>query len=215
MPNFIDLSGQQFGRLRVIGRTTNQRRLVQWNCLCDCGAEAVASTKKLRNGRKQSCGCLWLDAITEAKTKHGHSSGRTVSSELRTWMALRGRCNNPRNRAFQNYGGRGIRVCERWNDFSMFLADMGPRPKGTSIDRIDNARGYEPGNCRWALPAQQCRNRRNNIFVLFDGRQMCVTDAARLAGLKRQTVLHRVKAGWPAERLLLPVALPTAPPCRS
>lgn len=206
MGTFIDLSGQRFGKLLVKSRAASNDSLVRWDCLCDCGQETIASTKKLRNGRKQSCGCLWLPAVVEAKTKHGHASNGRITTELRIWMNMRNRCSSPTNPSYPDYGGRGIEVCERWNDFGLFFADMGPRPSPAhTIDRKDNDGDYEPDNCRWATKIEQSRNKRSNVNVIFDGVEMCVTEAATLTGLNPSTILWRINAGWPESELFAPL----------
>lgn len=205
MGKFIDLTGQRFGRLTVLARAERSSGLVVWECKCDCGEATVASTKKLRNGRRVSCGCYRLESTIAAKMKHGHSSGGKVTPELNIWMGMRGRCNNKAHPAYQRYGGRGITVCERWDDFSAFLEDMGPRPGCEySLERKDNDRGYEPDNCVWATRGQQCRNRRSNIYVELGGNRMCLSDAAVAAGIGAGTVRWRLHAGWPMSRLFEP-----------
>lgn len=155
---FTDMTGQKFGRLLVIERSGRSTRgFVAWLCQCDCGGTKIADGGSLREGFVKSCGCLLIETAAERNFKHG----RCGTPEHRAWKALRGRCNNPNDPAYANYGGRGIRVCERWNSFDNFLADMGlkPTPKH-SIDRIDNNGNYEPGNCRWATDSQQNKNKR-------------------------------------------------------
>lgn len=206
MGTFIDLAGERFGRLRVIGQVENRGSLVQWHCACDCGRETTATTKKLRGGRKNSCGCLWLPAIVQAKTKHGHSAGGSVSGELGTWMTMRARCNNPAHRAFDKYGGRGIVVCERWDDFANFYSDMGPRPTiAHTLDRRDNDGNYEPDNCRWATKREQAQNTSRNVNVSYGGQMMCAAEAARRCGISINALLWRIHAGWSQDRLFSPV----------
>ncbi len=116
---------------------------------------------------------------------------------------MRGRCRDPRNKCFANYGGRGITVCERWSDFAAFLADMGPRPSlEHSIDRIDNSAGYSPENCRWATKSDQMRNTRRNNNLTFRGETLCVSAWAERVGIARRTLLSRIKLGWSVERVL-------------
>lgn len=127
-----------------------------------------------------------------------------------TWNGMKSRCLNPNNAQYHNYGGRGITVCERWRQsFEAFCEDMGPRPPGTSIDRINNDLGYSPENCRWATPAVQRRNQRTSHYLEFDGKRMVLQDWADYIGISRATLDHRINLlGWSVERALTTPALP-------
>lgn len=155
----IDLTGMRFGRLEVIKRGENIGRSAAFECRCDCGTMLTARAASLRNGDTASCGCYRAEKMAEKQRKHGHFGSRTYNS----WASMLSRCRDKNKPAYARYGAIGITVCERWEKFENFLADMGERPEGCSIDRIDNDKGYEPGNCRWATPIQQRRNQRRYI----------------------------------------------------
>jgi hypothetical protein len=157
----IDLAGQRFGRLIVVEFSgLDSWHEANWRCRCDCGKEKVIPGSKLRLGNTKSCGCMKAERIGNSRRTHG----RTGTSEYRTWRAMRERCASPNNKDFKDYGGRGIKVCVRWEKFENFLADMGPRPKGRSLHRVDNNGLYEPENCKWETWTEQARNRRPRKF---------------------------------------------------
>lgn len=161
----IEMTGLRYGRLLVIGNAgKTAHRQMLWACRCDCGGQSVVAGGDLRRGKITSCGCQRIERSIEVNTKHGHAAraGSPPSPEYEAWHSMQQRCYNPNVRGFENYGGRGITVCERWRDsFGNFLADMGMRPSDEhSIDRKDNERGYGPDNCRWSTAKEQANNRR-------------------------------------------------------
>jgi hypothetical protein len=149
----IDLRGQKFGKLTVVSRAPQTGASNSlWLCQCECGKTTVTRSNKLRGGYTRSCGCY----VAEVNTKHGMHLTPTYSS----WRMMLQRCTNPKSPRWNRYGGRGISVCARWRDFEKFLADMGVRPAGTTLDRFPDPDGnYQPGNCRWGTKEQQYSNR--------------------------------------------------------
>lgn len=165
----IDMTGQRYGFLRVVERADTKNKGARWRCLCDCGKEAVVRRSSLLAGQR-SCGCLerygWTMEeaarrnVKEGHVAHGHSQDRRHSRTYSSWHHMKQRCTNPNNHRYSDYGGRGIGVCDRWARFENFLTDMGERPEGLTLDRVDNEGHYEPGNCRWATRSEQDHNKR-------------------------------------------------------
>ena len=165
MPSFIDITGQRFGRLVAVKPVGRSDGKVVWMLTCDCGRSTQTKVNLLRRGSTTSCGCYWREQCAKAcrrRTRHGESRhGGETTRTYRTWEAMRARCRNPNNPNYKHYGARGIAICARWDVYENFLADMGNRPPGRSLDRIDNNAGYAPENCRWATPKQQRANQRH------------------------------------------------------
>ena len=153
MPAFKDITGQRFGRLIAVRFShIGENRYAQWICACDCGVETLISGDKLRRGTTNSCGCVRREIAAARNFKHGHARVGALSPTFESWRSMLDRCYRPANDSWKHYGGKGIKVCERWHVFANFLADMGERPKGMTIHRLDSNRDYEPGNCEWRTP---------------------------------------------------------------
>lgn len=183
----IDLSGSVFGRWLVLGRTKG----ANWRCLCACGVQKAVQGSSLKLGKSVSCGCF----AREMNTTHGMEG----TSVYAIWAGMKQRCSNPNSSHYADYGGRGIRVCEQWQTFEGFYADMGDRPKGMSIDRYpDNDGNYEPGNVRWANPTMQIRNRSTTVKI---GDEAAAAIAER-HGISIKRFRDRVQSGITGDELL-------------
>jgi hypothetical protein len=195
MPNFIDFTGRQFGRLTVIRRAENTKsRMTQWLCRCECGTEKAITVANL-GSNTNSCGCLrnTQGALTRKHPLWG------------VWSGMIQRCTDHNCEAYPNYGGRGIVVCERWRSFPNFLEDMEASFfKGASIERDDVNGDYEPSNCRWATSKEQGRNKRNSIMIETPWGRMNIAEAAERIGMDRSRFKTRVKLGWTTEQLFDP-----------
>lgn len=199
MPKSKDIAGQRFGRLVAVYPIPGSREHPRkWFCQCDCGATSSVLTRDLLDGNTTSCGCY----IRELHASRLRTHGLAGTSTYITWSGMLGRCSNPQSDRYVYYGGRGIKVCERWHRFDLFLQDMGERPsKAHSLDRIDNNGDYEPGNCRWASKRTQSRNRRSNVVVEYQGLSMCLMDWAERLGMDFQTLRQRIQRyNWPIEK---------------
>lgn len=194
----LSLSGRRFGRWSVTVPLVKRAkdRGVNWRCVCDCGTSRAVSGNSLRRGISQSCGCLTRELSSQRK-KHGMSRSRVYH----IWADMRNRCENPTHISFLDYGGRGIIVCRRWRSFPCFMADMGPRPLGATIERLNNAAGYSPKNCQWASRKCQQRNRRTNRILTIKGRSKCVAEWSEISGIRSATIFSRLHAlKWTPEQ---------------
>lgn len=206
-PEF-NLIGQKFGRLSV----KNQAAFgvpyakIQWDCICDCGNTATRSTHSLKWGcvKIPSCGCHHRELIVRANLTHGG----TGTKEHKTWNKMRDRCSNPNCERYPHYGGRGIRVCDRWlgeNGFENFLKDMGCKPSSKhSIDRINNDGNYEPSNCRWATREEQHNNTKRTRRIEFNGRTQTLSQWSKEIGVSVSALFSRLQKGWTLEKALSP-----------
>lgn len=199
MPERISLVGQRFGRLFVIKDGAMVDGYGRSVCLCDCGREVVVRSGNLKSGCTASCGCFKREATLARFTTHGQGAAGRQSGAYLAWQAMKQRC-SPRAIGAKNYFERGIRVCERWESFKNFFADMGERPPGMTIERIDNDGIYEPSNVRWATTIEQARNTRRNKIITVHGITGCVAALAEHFGVNRYTVYHRIYMGWELDR---------------
>lgn len=208
-----NLAGRVFGQLRVLGPVEKKWypkvTHIVWLCVCDCGNETRTTTGRLMNSVTKSCGCRRRKSMPGLK--HGYAKTRTgaVAPEYRIWTHMIGRCHNPNDGAYADYGGRGIYVCDEWRgNFEAFLAHVGRRPSSAlSIDRIDNNDGYRPGNVRWATRSEQNSNRRKytnkgRTMIEYDGRTQSIANWARELGVPASRLALRKKRGWSTERIL-------------
>jgi hypothetical protein len=192
----IDLTGKTFGRLTVIERHGPKGRRAYWRCKCECGNETVVVGDTLKSGRTKSCGCLRTEETIKRSTTHGHTSNYQRTREYTSWKHAKERCNNPSNPKYPLYGGRGIKMCERWKkSFSAFMEDMGKCPPGHTLDRIDVNGNYEPNNCRWASPKSQGNNTRKNVIVSLHGENMTLKQAAHKLGINYKSIHAAIKYG--------------------
>lgn len=193
--------GTRFGKLSIIGdrpepRIPHRHRMLRWMCQCDCGDTIAVRRDHLMNGHTTSCGkgeCRYGPRqVASGKPSKAKTDPALLSTKT-TWQAMLHRCNSSKSPAYKDYGGRGISVCARWSVFDNFLADMGVRPAGLTLDRIDNNGNYEPSNCRWATWFQQAENRRNNVR-LENGETL--VSVCRREGVSTGIVNARLRTGW-------------------
>lgn len=200
--------GTKFSRLTVIAEAPPYKQPDGYfrpmsKCVCDCGEEIIVRNGCLPNGHTQSCGCLQKERAAKARMIHGHAKRHKSTSTYRSWAGMLTRGTNPNVPSFENYGGRGITVCERWLKFENFLADMGECPKGLSVERRDNGKGYSPENCYWGTDKQQARNKRSNHIITVHGMTGCVAELAEFFGLNYNHVYSRINRGWTPEDAFL------------
>lgn len=196
------LTGNRYGRLSVLGREeSDNKKNSMWNCICMCGVKVIVGGSHLKNGHIQSCGCLRKEVTSKRSLKHSHAKNKIdTTTTYHAWQDMRKRCTNPNRKEYKNYGGRGINVCDRWtNSFENFLEDMGERPEGLSIDRIDNNGNYEPSNCRWATKKEQCGNKRNNKWITWNGITKIQEYWSREWNLSRRIITYNISQGYSME----------------
>lgn len=194
-----DITGQKYGFLKVLAFAEMRFRRAYWLCQCRCGTQKIISGLNMRNGTTQSCGCYAVSLLTKRNTRHG----MTKSKIYTIWASMLKRCDNPHDKEYHNYGGRGISVCEAWHTFEHFFNDVGHPPfLGASLDRRDNNQGYFPENVQWATIEQQASNRRNNHFITYNGETWTLSQWARKIHIAKSTLFRRLLADWPTEQAL-------------
>lgn len=190
--------GQRFGFWTVKEKLKQSGKRLYFICQCDCGTIKMQASFDLINKKTQSCGCAYRKKRIE---EDGNICTRKSNIKndhplYRTWILMKNRCENPSDRKWHRYGGRGIKVCDRWQNFAFFVKDLYPKPPGTSLDRIDNNGNYGPSNCRWATARVQAQNTRRNVLIKNNDTVLCVSEWARKMKVSRQTILTWNKAGW-------------------
>lgn len=198
-----NLSGLEYGYLKVVSIYETGKNGTIWACLCKCGNTKNIERDALVSGRTKSCGCYHKEQTSKSRLKHG----KRHSPEYNSWVGMRDRCYNIKNPKYPRYGERGIGVCSRWlgdMGFVNFYSDMGERPsKNHSLDRIDVNGNYEPTNCRWALPIVQSRNRTDNHVLFYNGEKLSISEWSEITGIKQDTINARVSYyGWSVEEAL-------------
>lgn len=201
-----DLSGSKFGRLAVLERAPNIGTKTCWWCRCQCGRVVAIQTYLMTSGNTQSCGCLKQERVREGGKKnrvHGEGHGENITPEYRSWRSMRSRCLNPNVKEYPYYGGRGIKICKRWDDYRLFLKDMGRRPSiKHSLERLNVNRNYTPDNCRWATHAEQQVNRRGTMYVTYMGKKISVSKLGMKSLVGVDLFRSRIQQGWDVERAL-------------
>lgn len=201
MENCSTLINRKIERLTVLKRDMNARS-ISYICLCECGATKTYPRHALINGRVKSCGCLSKEMLSK-REKHGYTKGGK-SPEYMCWQGIKDRCLNEKATGYEYYGGRGIKICDRWREsFQNFIEDMGPRPLNTSIDRIDVNGDYTKENCRWATSVEQMSNTTRNKYITFNGETLTISEWSRKLGFSRKLLGARIREkGWSIEKAL-------------
>jgi len=195
MPKIINLIGDNFGKLIVLTKNGKDKcGNIKYDCLCTCGTITNVPTQSLKNGATKSCGQQKCK-----QSKHGFSN----TPEYFSWRGMIRRCEDTTLSSYNNYGGRGIVVCQEWKNIATFVKDMGPKPKYSTLDRINNNKNYEKNNCKWSTPKEQSRNKRNNINITYNNKTMCLTDWALSLNLSVSGFRYRFKH-WHLNKAMIP-----------
>ena len=204
MGSKLNLIGNVFTRLTVIKELNirNNEGHVMWECKCECGKTVNVSGAYLKKGNTKSCGCLQKEKAAnngrDILTTHGMSKTKIFN----IWCGMLKRCNNDKNKQYKNYGGRGIKVCDRWLKFENFYKDMGNKKDNLSIERIDNNGNYEPSNCKWATVKEQSINKRTNKYLTFKNECLTLSQWSEKTGINRKTIYARARIKYTPEYIL-------------
>ena len=200
------------GRLKQAGKRFRYMRYNRSAVFeCECGVRFIADWQHVKQGSTLSCGCLHRELTAISAATHGYTRRGRIRPEYRAWAKMRARCNDPNDKQYCDYGGRGITVCERWqHSFENFIADMGDKPEGLALDRENNSLGYSPDNCRWTTNSRNNRNKRSNRILTFNGESLCCADWAERVGLTKKVLWYRLNAGWSVEKALTTPARKTS-----
>lgn len=203
----MDITGEKYGRWTVLNRSPENKR--KWVCKCSCGTVKTVHESNLRSGYSKSCGCLASETTTKRNMSHGGAHTRLYQ----VWSNMRRRCSDPKNNRYQNYGDRGIRVCEEWEHFENFREwayatgydDKAPYGVCT-IERINTDGNYEPSNCTWKSIKEQCSNRTSNILITYNGKTLTATEWEKELHFSKDRVCMRIRRGWtPIEAVSIPI----------
>jgi hypothetical protein len=198
---FDDLTGKRFGRLVVVSIHSRGVQL-RWNCICDCGEQRVVYASTLKTGQTRSCGCLSRETKQKSKTKHGllYRDKHLYA----VWVSMRQRCFNKNSFSYPRYGGRGIGICDEWDNYAVFYAwatKAGYR-RGLTLDRFDNDGDYSPENCRWICHKLQNMNTSRNRYYTVEGVTLLLCDWSKIYNVKVNTIINRIHSGWPVEKAI-------------
>ena len=189
-------AGERFGKWQVLEKVRRRPVGLYYQCQCDCGTKRFVWGLRLQRGLSRSCGCV------RKESSHGHAYRGKMTPEYRAWQSMLSRCRNENDRRFAQYGGRGIKVCRRWEKFEHFLQDMGRRPRGKRLGRLNVNKGYSPNNCDWVSLRESMNNRTDSTLISFRGKRQSIAQWARQLDINPATLSSRLRRGWPKAKAL-------------